>query len=197
MSYFFLESNRWFSGALCCRYLVVRFGKLHIPMLQDGATKASKWHWALGFFADGRSDVIGAWQDACAETPERIAVDLHERGIERIRAVAAEDLLVDAMASLRPKAGRGSATELVESGAFGPRMQRVIRWTDAAGQHLQDRMWRLAKRQAPFADEAAASDFIARAFQRAGRDLLHDRWDRKRQAPYGQEAFVASLAGVA
>ncbi|KQV46960.1 hypothetical protein ASC95_25960 [Pelomonas sp. Root1217] len=197
MSNFFWESNRWFGGALCCRYLVVRFGKLRIPMLENGTAKASEWHWALGFFADGRSKVIGAWQDDCAETPGRIAMDLHERGIERIRAVLADDPVVDAMASLRPKAGRSSATALVESGAFGPRMQRAIRWTDAAGRHLQDRVGRVAKCQAPFADQVTAADFIAQAFQRADRDLLHDRWNRKRLAPFGQDAFVASLAGAA
>jgi len=197
MSYFFWDSKRWFGGTLCCRYLVVRFGKLRVPMLKDGTSVASEWHWALGFFTDGQFEVLGAWQDDGAGTAQRIADDLHERGIERIRAIAAEDGLVEAMAGLRPRVGERTTAVLAESSAFGPRMRRAIRWTDAAGQHLQARMSRVAKRQAPFADPAAAADFIAQAFQRADRDLLHDRWDRKHPAPFGQGAFAASVAGAA
>jgi len=197
MSYLFWESDHWFGGTLCCRYLVVRFGKLRVPMLKDGTAVASEWHWALGFFTDGQFEVLGAWRDDGAGTARRIAGDLHERGIERVRAVAAEDGLVEALAGLRPRVGGSTTAELAESGAFGPRMRRAIRWTDAAGQHLQARMSRVAKRQVPFADPAAAADFIAQAFQRADRDLLHDRRDRKHSAPYGQGAFVASVAGAA
>ncbi|NHN21591.1 hypothetical protein G6046_11690, partial [Bacillus amyloliquefaciens] len=58
MSYFFCESTRWFSGTLCCRYLVVRFGKLSVPMLKAGAPIAADWHWALGFFTDGQFEVL-------------------------------------------------------------------------------------------------------------------------------------------
>ncbi|HEU6456158.1 MAG TPA: hypothetical protein VN201_11880 [Roseateles sp.] len=194
MSYFFCDSQRWFSGTLCCRYLVVRFGKLRVPLVKDGSVVAADWHWALGFFTDGQFEVIGAWPDQGAVTGQRIAVDLYNRGIERIKAAAAEGSVLDALGDLRLKVGKGTTVELAESGAFGPRMRRAIRWTDAAGQHLQGRMSRVAKRQPPFADPAAAADFIARAFQRADRDLLRDRWDRKHPAPFGQRAFVASLS---
>jgi len=193
----FLESEPWFGGALCCRYLVVRFDKLRLRVLEETVAKTSEWHWALGFFTDGRADVIGAWRDDGGETPERIAANLHERGIERIGAITAEAPIVNAVDSLRPKAGARSAIELVESGTFGPRMQRAIRWTDAVGRHLQARMERVVKRQALFEDRIAASDFIAQAMQRAERDLLLDRWDGSRPAPYGQAAFVSSLAGTA
>jgi len=200
MSYFFWDSTRWFRGTLCCRYLVVRFGKLHVPMLKDGTAVASEWHWALGFFTDGQFEVLGAWQHDGAGTAQRIADDLHERGIERIRAVAAEDGLVKAMAGLRPRVGGSTTAELAESGAFGPRMRRAIRWTDTAGQHLQARMSRVAKRQLPFVDAAAAADFIAQAFQRADRDLLSDRLGRARctrPASYGASASAAALATAA
>jgi hypothetical protein len=197
MPYFFAESDRWFSGALCCRYLVVRFDKLRLPMFKGRDAAASEWHWALGFFTNGQIGVIGAWQDDGAKTPERIADDLHKRGVERIGALAAETAIVGAMADLGPKACKGSATELLESGAFGPRMQRAIRWTDAAGRHLQARLDRVATRQVPFADRAASTDFIARAMQKAERDLLNDCWDRTCPASYGPGAFVASLAGNA
>jgi hypothetical protein len=76
-------------------------------------------------------------------------------------------------------------------------MRRVARWTDAAAQRVQDRMQRVVRSQLPFADDAAAADFIAHAFQRADRDLLRDRRDRKQPAPFGQRAFVASRASVA
>jgi hypothetical protein len=197
MSYFFCESTRWFSGTLCCRYLVVRFGKLSVPMLKAGAPIAADWHWALGFFTDGQFEVLGAWQDEGAMTAQHIAVDLHERGIERVKAVAAEGAFIEAMRRLRPEFSGATTAELAESGAFGPRMRRALRWTDAAGLHLQGRMSRVARRQAPFADSAVAADFIAQAFQRADRDLLRDRRDRKHPAPFGQRAFVASRASVA
>jgi hypothetical protein len=158
MSNFFLESNRRLGGALCCRHLVDRFGKLHVSMIENGAGKASEWHWALGFFGDGGPEVFGTSQDVCAGAPERIAMDIHERGSERIRAVLADDPVVDAMASPRSKAGRSSATALTESGAFGPCVQRAIRWTDVAGRHLQDHMFAVAKRQAQFAERAAIAD---------------------------------------
>lgn len=197
MPYFFWKTPEWFEGALCCRYLVVRFGKIGIPMLEDGATVTSEWHWALGFFTDGQCQVLGAWRDEGAGTAQRIATDLNERGIERIKSIAADDDLVKALGSLRPKAGRSSTDELAESGAFGPRMRRVIRWTDTAGQQLQVRMSRVARAQQPFADQAAAANFIAQAFQRADRDLLHDRWDRKCPTPFGQAAFVGSVIHAA
>ncbi|HEY1130522.1 MAG TPA: hypothetical protein VGF12_14060 [Roseateles sp.] len=196
MPYFFWSTARWYSGALCCRYLVVRFGKLYIPMLKDGSTAVSEWHWALGFFTDGRFEVLGAWQDDGGGTAQRIAVDLYQRGIERVKAVVADDHVVDALTGLRPKVcGRASA-ELAASSALGPRMRRVIRWADIAGLHLQGRMSRVAKLQAPFANQAAAAEFIARAFQRADRDLLHDRLDRACPAPYGASASAAALAAA-
>ena len=197
MTYFFLDTNQWFNGPLCCRYLVVRFDKVRLPTREGRAAEDSDWYWALGFFTDGHVRVLGAWRDDGAGTPERIAAELLERGIERIGAIAAEAAIVNAMAGLRAKAGTSSATGLVESGTFGPRMQRAIRWTDAVGRHLQARMGRVVKRQAPFEDRIAASDFIAQAMQRAERDLLLDRWDGSRPAPCGQAAFVASLASTA
>ncbi len=200
MSYFFWESNRWFSGALCCRYLVVRFGKLSIPMLEDGAVEPAEWHWALGFFRDGQFEVLGAWRDEGEGTAQRIATDLHDRGIERVTAVAAEDGLLEAIGGLRPKVCRNTTAELRQSDALGARMRRAVQWTEIAGQRLQSRMSGAAKRAGPFVDQAVAADFIAKAFQRASRDLLKDRWERlerKRLALFGQDAFVAYRAGAA
>lgn len=197
MAYFFCDSTRWYSGTLCCRYLVARFGKLSLPMLKEGAALAADWHWALGFFTDGQFEVLGAWQDEGEGTAQRIAMDLHDRGIERIKAIAAEDRLLEAMAGLRPKVCRNTTAELAESGSLGYRMRRAARWTESAGQRLQARMSGVARRQAPFADLAAVADFIAWAFQRADRDLLQDCWDRTQQAPFGQRAFVASRVSAA
>lgn len=196
MAYFFSESDRWFSGSLCRRYLVARFGKLCVPMLKQGAPAAADWHWALGFFTDGQFEVLGAWQHEGEGIARRIAMDLHDRGVERIKAIAAEDRLLEAMADLRPKVCRNTTAELVESGHLGPHMRRAARWTEVAGQRLQARMSGVARRQA-HADPAASADFIAQAFQRADRDLLCDRWDRKHPAPFGQRAFVAAMTTAA
>lgn len=197
MSYFFWDSSRWFRGTLCCRYLAVRFEKLRVPMRVAGPVRPVEWHWALGFFTDGQFEVLGAWRDEGTGTPQRIAKDLSDRGIERIRAVAGDDSLVAAMGHFRPRASMQCMAQLVEHGAFGPRMRQAIRWTDTAAQHLQDRMHRVVRNHGPFGDDAAAADFIAQAFQRADRDLLSDRRDRKYPAPYGQVAFSALLAGTA
>lgn len=196
MSYFFWKSTRWFSCALCCRYLVVRFDKLRIPMRHEGSTTVAEWHWALGLFTDGGFEVLGAWRDEGAATAQRIASDLHDRGIERIKALAGDDSLVAAMGHLHPKVSRQSMAELAKCSAFGPRMRQAIRWTDAAALRLQDRMQRVARNHGSFADDAAAADFIAQAFQRADRDLLDDRWHRLRPAAYGASASAGTLAAA-
>lgn len=197
MAYFFCESPRWFSGPLCCRYLVARFGKLSVPMLREGATVAADWHWALGFFTDGQFQVLGAWPDEGEGTAQHIAKDLHDRGIERVHSVAAEDRLLQALDVLRPKVCRNTAAQLLAPHILGSRMRRSIHWTEVAWLHLQGRVSRAAKREGPFSDEGAVCDFLAHAFQRADRDLLRDRWDRKHPAPFGQRAFVAAMATAA
>ncbi|MBV8036216.1 hypothetical protein [Roseateles sp.] len=200
MSHFFWKTSDWFSRSLCCRYLVVRFGKLSLPTLKDGFVEAAVWHWAIGFFRDGQFEVLGAWRDEGEGTALRIATNLHDRGIERLNAAAAEDGLLGAIRGLHPKVCRNTTAELVASDILGPRMRRAVRWTEVAGQRLQSRMSGAAKRAGPFADEAAAADFIAKAFQRLNRDLLEDRWerlDRKRSALFGQDAFAAYRAGAA
>ncbi|MCE4538528.1 transposase [Pelomonas sp. P7] len=197
MSYFFWKSTHWFSCALCCRYLVVRFDRLRIPMRNEGTAGTAEWHWALGLFTDGRFEVLGAWRDEGAATAQRIATDIHDRGVERIKALAGNDSLVAAMEGFRPKVCRSTVAELAECSAFGPRMRQAIRWTDAATQQLQNRMQRVIGNQPPFADDAAAAEFIAQAFQRADRDLLDDRWGRARPAPYGASASAAALAAAA
>lgn len=194
---FFCESNRWFRVTLCRRYWVVRFGQLSIPMRIDGAMLAAEWHWALGLLTDAQFEVIGAWPDQGPATARRIAADLYERGVERIEAVAAECCVLDQFRELRIQCSRNTDCELAESEALDPHLQRAIRWTDTAGRHLQRRMARLVKHRAPFADPGAAADFIAQALQRASRDLLRDRRDRKHPAPYGPRACVASLAANA
>lgn len=196
MSYFFWKSTQWFSGTLCCRYLVVRFDRLHIPMRHEGATTAAEWQWALGLFTDGQFEVLGAWRDEGAATPQRIAADLRNRGIERIKALAGDDSLAAAMGCFLPRISGQSMAELTECGALGPRMRQAIRWTEVTAQRLQARMQRVVRNQPPFADDAAAADFIAQAFQRVDRDLLDDRWGRAQPAPYGASASAAALAAT-
>jgi len=197
MTYFFWDSTRWFNGALCCRYTVVQFGKLRVPTWIDGVLATAEWHWALGLFTDGQFEMLGAWCDDGPATAQRIATDLHDRGLERVTALAADDSLAAAMKGLGPKVCQYTVAELVESGAASSRMRQAIRWTDTAAQHLQDRMSRAAKKHGPFADHAAAADFIAKAFQRADRDLLADYWGRAKPAPYGLSAAPRVLARAA
>jgi hypothetical protein len=197
MSYFFWDTRHWFNGALCCRYTVVQFGELRVPMWHDGVPITAEWHWALGLFTDGQFQVLGAWRDDGPATAQRIATDLRDRGMERVTALAADDRLIAAMKALRPKVCEHIVTELAKSGVVSSRMRQAIRWTDTAAQHLQGRLSRAAKRHGPFADHAAAADFIAQAFQRADRDLLADYWGRAKPAPYGLSATPRVLARAA
>ncbi|MFG6412271.1 hypothetical protein ACG02S_00015 [Roseateles sp. DC23W] len=197
MSYRFWESTRWLNSALCCRYTVVQFGMLQLPMRIDGVRFTADWHWALGLFTDGQFQVFGAWRDEGPETAQRIAEDLHNRGLERVGALAADESLVAAMKAQRPKFCERSVAELVESGAASYRMRQAIRWTDTAAQHLQGRMSRAAKKYGPFADHVAAADFLAQTFQRADRDLLADYWKRAKPAPYGVSAAPRVLVRTA
>lgn len=193
MSSHFMNTARWFSGALCCRYLVVRFDRLSVPRAEGGG--AAEWHWALGLFRDGEFEVLGAWREEGVLTPQRVAADLYERGLERVAAVVGCSSVVGGMARFCPKAC-GPADELAGSAALGARMRRCVRWSESAGARLQARMQRAVRTRRPIGDEAAG-EFMALAFQRADRDLLRDRWDRRCPAPYGRDAFVASLARAA
>lgn len=197
MSYRSWESTHWFNDALCCRYTVVQLGKLQVPMQIDGTPVTAEWHWALGLFTDGQFQVFGAWRDEGPETAQRIAGDLYKRGLERVSALAADESLVAVVKAQHPKFCERSVAELAESGSASSRMRQAIRWTDTAAQHLQERMSRAAKKHAPFAEHAAAGDFLAQAFQRADRDLLWDYWGRAKPAPYGLSAAPRDLARAA
>lgn len=197
MTYFFWDSTAWFGSTLCCRYTLVQFGKLRLPMRIDGVLTTAEWRWALGLFTDGQFQVFGAWRDEGPETPLRIAGDLHDRGLERVNALAADDDLVAAMKARHPRLCERTVSELVESGAASYRMRQAIRWTDDAAQRLQERMSSAAKKHGPFADHAAAADFLAQAFQRADRDLLAEYWGRAKPAPFGVSAAPRVLLRAA
>lgn len=196
MSYHFRSTDRWFSGPLCCRYLVVHFSRLRVPMKHERLIAMADWHWALGLFIDGGFEVLGAWRDEGGKTPDQIAADLHQRGLERVKALAGDESVVAALGRFRPAASRETMAELAESGAFGPRMRQAIRWTDTASRQLHTRMQRVACGQQTLSDDAVAADFIAKAFQRADRDLLNDRWRRVRPAPYGASASATALTAM-
>lgn len=193
MPYFFWTTRDWFRTVLCSRYLFVRFDRLRIPMLRDGAVVYEEWHWALGLFTDGQFQVLGAWPDEGEGTAQRIATDLNDRGIERVHAVAAEDSLLRALAVLQPQVCRNTTAQLLSPDVLSPGMLRAVRWTEAVWPHLQGRVSRGVKREGAFADQHAVADFLAKAFQRISRDLLDDRyvgWN-KRSAPFGLDAFTA------
>jgi len=76
MSYFFWDSADWFGSVLCCRYTVVQFGKLQLPMRIDGVLTTTEWHWALGLFTDGQFQVFGAWRDEGLETAQMVRASL-------------------------------------------------------------------------------------------------------------------------
>jgi hypothetical protein len=109
MRYIFRDPTAWFGDALCCRYLVVQFGRLRVRVRQGDVTATSHWLWALGLFKDGSSHVLGAWRDDGPASPQQIAADLHDRGLERIRALAADDTALRGWPGWQRRARSGRA----------------------------------------------------------------------------------------
>lgn len=164
MSYFFWDSSDWFGSTLCCHHTVVQFGKLQLSMRIEGVLTTIDWHWALGLSNSGEFEVLGAWPDDGAEVAQRIAADLHHRGLGRVAVLVADDSLVAAVKGLPSQSRTQTVAELEAAGFASPRLQTAIRWTAATSQRLQERLPRATKKHGPLPDHAAAASFLAQAF---------------------------------
>ncbi|MBV8037414.1 hypothetical protein [Roseateles sp.] len=191
------DSATWLAAPLCIRYLVAHFGALDVPTVGAAASGSDRWHWAIGFHAEGEFELLGAWRDEGTGTPQRIASDLQERGIERLRAVAAEGALTAHMAGVRPLVCRRTLSELEACGVFGGRTRRVIRWTGQASQAANKRLAALIKRHGPVADAAEGTEVVATSLQRVQLELF-DGWRRRGgRTPYGAQATSEFLSAAA
>ncbi len=197
MTYFLWESPRWLSRALCRCYTLVQFGKLRIPMRVNGVLATADWHWALGLGTSGEFEVLGAWRDDGPATPQRIAADLHHRGLERVRLLVADEGLAAAMKGLPSKVCEQTVADLASPGVASSHLQQAMRWTGTAAQHLQRRMSRAAMQHGAMPDDSAAAEFLSQRFQRADRDLLVDDCVGVRPALFGLSASPLALARAA
>jgi hypothetical protein len=167
-----MMENAWLNKPLCCRYLFAEFKTLRLPVRDGGAVNDIQWRWALGLFKQCQYEILGAWPTQVA--PAHAMQDLHQRGIEHIRAVAADDA-TDVIAHYTdaatwPVVG-DDATALSQSavGTFDPRRRATLRAAAATAERLQRSLKRAIRRCAPFADEAAAAAFLAQQLEKADR----------------------------
>lgn len=194
MSSYSMNTACWFSRALACRYLVVRFDRMRVPTSVEGARGASEWHWALGLFADREFEVLGAWRDEGPRTPELMAADLHERGMEQIQSVVGAADVVAAMERFRPRCRAQSTAELVDSGAVGRGTARRLRNTDSLMARLQTSLESDAEEHGSFGDDAAVAEFLAEGFAQADRDVLQELRCRMLALRHRRAAFAAVRA---
>jgi len=160
--------SAWFTKPLCCRYVLAEFKNLALPVRRDGVVEQSRWRWALGLFKGDQCELLGAWS---AQVPAlSVAHELHDRGIEHIKAISAEGG-VDCT-STYPDAVAWSASGYAHAaGSFGPRRRAALLSASATAERLQTSLTRAIKRRAPFADEGAAVAFLMHALENVDRQL--------------------------
>lgn len=194
MAHRFLDPTRWFERPLCIRYSVVHFGTQHLALSGDQAPAVQTWRWALGFHAEGAFEFFGAWRDDGNDTPRRIAADLVNRGLVRVRSIAADAALADCLAGFRPVACRPTLADLEACGAWGRSTRRAIQWTGRASQAASEHLASLVKRHGQLAHADDALDLMSLSLQRVQRDLFEEWWERRRPAPFGRQAAAAAGA---
>lgn len=161
-------ANTWLAKPLCCRYVLAEFKTLALPVRRDGAVEHSSWRWALGLFKGDQYELLGAWS---AQVPAlSVAHELHDRGIEHIKAIAAEDG-VDCTSTYPDAVAWSARSDPDAASTFGPRRRAALHSAAATAERLQASLTRTIKRQAPFADEGAAVAFLMHALENADRQL--------------------------
>jgi hypothetical protein len=158
-----------FSKPLCCRYIFAGFKTLHLPVRDgDGADKHIPWRWALGLFMQDQYELLGAWS---AQVPAlSVAHELHDRGIEHIKAISA-DGCVDCRSTYPDAVAWSARRDPDAARTFGPRRRAALLSASATAERLQASLTRAIKRRAPFADEGAAVAFLMHALESADRQL--------------------------
>jgi hypothetical protein len=161
--------SAWFTKPLCCRYIFAGFKTLHLPVRDgDGAAKHIPWRWALGLFKGDQYELLGAWS---AQVPAlSVAHELHDRGIEQIKAISA-DGGVDCTSTYPDAVAWSARSDPHAEGTFGPRRRAALLSATATAERLQASLTRAIKRRAPFADEGAAVAFLMHTLENSDRQL--------------------------
>lgn len=162
----------WLCRPLCRRYAFAEFNTVRLPVREGDAVRKVSWHWALGLFKPGEYEILGAWPSDAAAAGY-VGQDLHERGVERIGAVAGEDsaglaVQYPSVATWSPDGDTVGASQGVATNSGPHHHAALLSAADTAGR-LQARLAQAIKRRAPFADEDSAAAFLAQQLQKADR----------------------------
>jgi len=201
-----LRSDRWVSDAswrsrpLCCRYALVEFKTLDLPIDGGDAVRHVPWCWALGLFTQDQYEVLGAWP-AQASSAE-VGHDLHQRGIEQIKAITASDGTECSEhfpgAVTLPRAFESEAAGTpTRAGVFGPRRVAALKSAATTADRLQRRVANAIQRRAPFADEAEAVAFLLHALEKADRRFQEEPKTRIDRRPAVRPSSRTAVTGVA
>jgi len=166
------QVSAWLSRPLCCRYAFAVFKGLRLPIRDGEAVENTAWLWAFGQFKQAEYEILGAWPAQAALAP--LAHDLHERGIEHIKAIATEGVAefvpLHPNAPPWPPAGDGlDALQVSTAIPFGHRRRSEFQAAAATAERVHRSLTRAIRQRAPFADEAAAATFLSRALEKADR----------------------------
>ncbi len=178
----FPHPNPWLKRPLCRRYAFAQFRSARVVV--QGAETCSRWQWAFGMFADSQFELLGAWPEAFV-TPQQIATDLKERGVESIGIISTHIAADD----LGARACDGDADSFLASNVLevdgGPsathasmltrHRRRTLRSAIAAAESLHVGLVRALRRQAPFASDEVAANFIACWLEQADQGLAEVR----------------------
>ncbi|MFG6431861.1 hypothetical protein [Roseateles sp. LYH14W] len=158
----------WRGKSLCCRYVLAEFKTLALPVRRGDVVEHSRWRWALGLFKGDQYELLGAWS---AQVPAlSVAHELHDRGIEHIKAISADGGL-DCTSTYPDAVTWSACSDPDAANTFGPRRRAALQSATATAERLQASLTRTIKRQAPFADEGAAVAFLMHALENADRQL--------------------------
>lgn len=162
------RGSGWRGRPLCCKYVLAEFKTLALPVRRDGVVKQSRWRWALGLSKGDQYELLGAWS---AQVPAlSVAHELHDRGIEHIKAISAEGG-VDCTSTYPDVVAWSARSDPDAPSSFGPRRRAALLSASATAERVQASLTRTIKRQAPFADEGAAVAFLMHALENADRQL--------------------------
>ncbi|WP_397536017.1 hypothetical protein [Roseateles sp.] len=180
----------WRGKSLCCRYVLAEFKILSLPVQRGDVVEQSRWRWALGLFEGEQCELLGAWS---AEVPAlRVANELHDRGIEQIKAISMEGS-VDCTSTYPDAVAWSARSDPDSASAFGPRRRAALLSATATAERLQTSLARTIKRQAPFTDVGAAVAFLLHALENADRQL-HGLSKLRLKTPQRCSRAVVALA---
>lgn len=161
-------ASKWLTKPLCCKYVLAEFKTLALPVRRGDVVEQSRWRWALGLFKEDQYELLGAWS---AQVPAlSVAHELHDRGIEQIKAISVEGGL-DCTSTYPDAVAWSAGSDPEAASPFGPRRHAALLSAAATAERLQTSLTRTIKRHAPFADEGAAVAFLLHALENADRQL--------------------------